>query len=114
MASAYAWADLVVCRAGALTVAELCAVGLPALFVPYPAAVDDHQTANARPMADAGAAVIIDESMLSAEVLAGQLRSWLSSRQELQVRAEKAHGLNKPGALTRITELCLEQAGVGT
>ena len=58
MATAYAWADIVVCRAGALTVAELCAVGLPALFVPYPGAVDDHQTANARPMADAGAAVI--------------------------------------------------------
>jgi len=111
MASAYAWADLVVCRAGALTVAELCAVGLPALFVPYPAAVDDHQTANARPMADAGAAVIIDQSMLSAEVLAGQLREWLSSRQELLAKAEKAHGLNRPGALTRITELCLEQAG---
>jgi len=100
-----------VCRAGALTVAELCAVGLPALFVPYPRAVDDHQTANARPMADAGAAVIIDESMLSAEVLAGQLREWLVSRQVLQARAEKAHGLDRPHALMRITELCLEQAG---
>jgi len=111
MAAAYAWADLVVCRAGALTVAELCAVGLPALFVPYPRAVDDHQTANARPMADAGAAVIIDESMLSAEVLAGQLREWLVSRQVLQARAEKAHGLDRPHALMRITELCLEQAG---
>ncbi len=110
MAMAYAWADLVVCRSGALTVAELCAVGLPALFVPYPAAVDDHQTANARPMADAGAAVIIDESMLSAEVLAGQLREWLSSRDELQGKAEKARGLARPNALMRITELCLEQA----
>ena len=90
MAATYAWADLVVCRAGALTVAELCAVGLPALFVPYPAAVDDHQTANARPMADAGAAVIIDESMLSADVLAGQLREWLSNRQELLDKAKKA------------------------
>ena len=111
MAEAYAWADLVVCRAGALTVAELCAVGLPALFVPYPAAVDDHQTANARPMADAGAAVIIDQSMLSAEVLAGQLRQWLSSRQELLARAEAAHRLDRPNALSRITELCLEHAG---
>jgi UDP-N-acetylglucosamine--N-acetylmuramyl-(pentapeptide) pyrophosphoryl-undecaprenol N-acetylglucosamine transferase len=111
MAAAYAWADLVVCRAGALTVAELCAVGLPALFIPYPAAVDDHQTANARPMADAGAAVIIDESMLSAEVLAGQLRDSLSSRQALLVKAEKAHELSRPSALARITELCLEQAG---
>ena len=112
MASAYAWADLVVCRAGALTVAELCAVGLPALFIPYPAAVDDHQTANARPMADAGAAVIIDESLLSAEVLAEQLKAWLSNRSELQAKAERARGLAKPNALLRITELCLEQAGV--
>jgi UDP-N-acetylglucosamine--N-acetylmuramyl-(pentapeptide) pyrophosphoryl-undecaprenol N-acetylglucosamine transferase len=112
MAGAYAWADLVVCRSGALTVAELCAVGLPALFVPFPGAVDDHQTANARPMADAGAAVIIDESMLSAQVLAGQLREWLSSREKLQARAEKARGLAKPKALARITELCLQQAGI--
>ena len=112
MAAAYAWADLVVCRSGALTVAELCAVGLPALFVPFPGAVDDHQTANARPMADAGAAIIIDESMLSAAVLAEQLRDWLESRAELQRKAEKARDLAKPSALTRITELCLQQAGV--
>ena len=111
MAAAYAWADLVVCRAGALTVAELCAVGLPALFVPYPGAVDDHQTANARPMADAGAAIIIDQSMLSADVIAAQLGEWLSSRQDLLVKAERAHGLDRPSALARITELCLEQAG---
>ena len=112
MAAAYAWADLVVCRAGALTVAELCSVGLPALFVPYPGAVDDHQTANARPMADAGAAVIIDESMLSAAVLAAQLDEWLTDRGDLLAKAEKARGLDRPRALSRITELCLEQAGV--
>jgi len=112
MASAYAWADLVVCRAGALTVAELCAVGLPALFIPYPAAVDDHQTANARPMADAGAAVIIDERLLTDEVLARLLHDWLSSREDLQEKARIAHGLARPNALLRITELCLEQAGV--
>ncbi len=112
MAAAYAWADLVVCRSGALTVAELCAVGLPALFVPFPGAVDDHQTANARPLADAGAAVIIDESMLSAEVLADQLRAWLSSREQLQAKAEAARKLARPGALARITEICLQQAGV--
>ena len=112
MAAAYAWADIVVCRAGALTVAELCSVGLPALFVPYPGAVDDHQTANARPLAAAGAAVIIDESMLDADVLAGQLDEWLTDRGELLARAEKAHALDQPRALARITELCLEQAGV--
>jgi UDP-N-acetylglucosamine:LPS N-acetylglucosamine transferase len=63
-------------------------------------------------MADAGAAVIIDESMLSASVLADQLRAWLGSREQLQLKAEKARSLAKPSALQRITELCLQQAGV--
>lgn len=111
MASAYAWADLVVCRAGALTVAELSAAGLPAIFVPYPAAVDDHQTANAMPMAEAGAAAIMAERDLSDESLAGLLRSWLTNRNELKARAAKARTLAKPDALDRITGLCLELAG---
>ncbi len=112
MADAYAWADLVICRAGALTVAELCAVGVPALFVPYPAAVDDHQTANAGPMAEAGAAMIIPESELTPEYLAALLRDWLQSRAALQQRATKARALACPDSLGRITEICLEQAGV--
>jgi UDP-N-acetylglucosamine--N-acetylmuramyl-(pentapeptide) pyrophosphoryl-undecaprenol N-acetylglucosamine transferase len=112
MAEVYAWADLVVCRAGALTVAELCAAGLPALFVPYPAAVDDHQTANARPMEAAGAAAIISESDLTPELLAERLRDWLQSRAMLLQRAESARALAKPNSLNRIAELCLEQAGV--
>ncbi len=112
MAEAYAWADLVVCRSGALTVAELCAVGLPALLVPYPAAVDDHQTANARPMADAGAALIVEESGLTEESLAEHLKHWLRDRAELQARAEKARALATPDALSRITDICLQQAGV--
>ncbi len=111
MAAAYAWADLVICRAGALTVAELCAVGVPALFVPYPAAVDDHQTANARPMAEAGAALIIPEAELTPERLADLLREWLQSRAGLQQRAAKARALAVPDSLQRITEICLEQAG---
>ncbi len=112
MAEVYAWADLVICRAGALTVAELCAAGLPALFVPYPGAVDDHQTANARPMEDAGAATIIQESELAPGMLAGLLRDWLQSRATLLRRAEKARTLAKPNSLSRITQICLEQAGV--
>jgi UDP-N-acetylglucosamine--N-acetylmuramyl-(pentapeptide) pyrophosphoryl-undecaprenol N-acetylglucosamine transferase len=112
MAAAYAWADLVICRAGALTIAELCAVGVPALLVPYPAAVDDHQTANARPMADAGAGVIIQETELTPESLADLLREWLQSRAELLQRAAKARALSTPGSLQRITEICLEQGGV--
>ncbi len=111
MAAAYSWADMVVCRAGALTVAELCAAGLPAIFVPYPAAVDDHQTANARPMSEAGAAAIVQESDLTPAVLADLLDDWLSSRDALRTRAEKSRSLAAPNALGRITELCLLQAG---
>jgi len=111
MAEAYSWADMVVCRAGALTVAELCAAGLPAIFVPYPAAVDDHQTANARPMSDAGAAAIVQEAELTPAVLAGLLGDWLASRETLLRRAEKARSLAASNALDRITELCLAQAG---
>ncbi|MBT8094213.1 MAG: undecaprenyldiphospho-muramoylpentapeptide beta-N-acetylglucosaminyltransferase [Gammaproteobacteria bacterium] len=111
MAEAYAWADLVICRAGALTVAELCAVGLPALFVPYPAAVDDHQTANARPMADAGAAMIVPEREITPTYLADLLREWLQSRAELQQKAARARAMSQPDALDRIAGICLAQAG---
>jgi UDP-N-acetylglucosamine--N-acetylmuramyl-(pentapeptide) pyrophosphoryl-undecaprenol N-acetylglucosamine transferase len=111
MAEAYSWADLVVCRAGALTVAELCAAGVPAIFVPYPSAVDDHQTANARPMSEAGAAMTIQQSDLTAPLLAATLREWLQSRAALLQRAEAARKLSRPDALSRITALCLEQAG---
>jgi UDP-N-acetylglucosamine--N-acetylmuramyl-(pentapeptide) pyrophosphoryl-undecaprenol N-acetylglucosamine transferase len=114
MATAYAWADLVVCRAGALTVAELCAVGLPALFIPYPSAVDDHQTANARPMADADAAVIIQERDLTDQALADLLVSWLCDRSVLQSRAARARALSRPDSLNRITAICLELAGAAS
>jgi UDP-N-acetylglucosamine--N-acetylmuramyl-(pentapeptide) pyrophosphoryl-undecaprenol N-acetylglucosamine transferase len=109
MAEAYAWADLVICRAGALTVAEIAAAGLPAIFVPFPWAVDDHQTANARPMTDAGAAALIPEKDLN-----GLLRQWLSSREELLARARKSRQLARPDALRRITSYCLEAAGAMT
>ena len=111
MAGAYNWADLVVCRAGALTVAEIAAAGLPAIFIPFPAAVDDHQTANATPMAKAGAATIIDESVLSAESLADTLRGWLGSREQLRERAGIARSFATPDALADITNACLELAG---
>ena len=111
MAEAYAWADLVICRAGALTIAELCAVGVPALLVPYPAAVDDHQTANARPLVQAGAAKIVQDSELTPGYLAELLREWLQSRAALGERAARARALACPDALRRITEVCLQQAG---
>ncbi|MDX1508135.1 MAG: undecaprenyldiphospho-muramoylpentapeptide beta-N-acetylglucosaminyltransferase [Woeseiaceae bacterium] len=113
MASTYAWADLVICRAGALTVAEICAVGLPALFVPYPSAVDDHQTKNATPLVDAGAATIIPEKDLTENTLSGFLRDWLLERPELQARAEKARSLAIPDALERITSTVVRAASAG-
>ena len=111
MAEAYGWADFVVCRAGALTVAELCAAGLGAIFIPYPAAVDDHQTANARAMQDEGAALIIAEQDLTPERLAAEIRDW-SDRNRLLERANAARSLAHPDALERITAVCMEQAGV--
>jgi UDP-N-acetylglucosamine--N-acetylmuramyl-(pentapeptide) pyrophosphoryl-undecaprenol N-acetylglucosamine transferase len=111
MAAVYAWADLVVCRAGALTVAELSAAGLPAIFVPFPAAVDDHQTANAQAMVNAGAAAIIAEKDLGETALAALLTEWLASRDGLCRRAETARSLAAPDALSRITESCLALAG---
>ena len=112
MAAAYAWADVVVCRAGALTVAEVCAAGLPAIFIPFPHAVDDHQTANAQPLAAANAAIIIDESELTPASLAEQLTQWLQGRPALVERANKARGVARPEALKSITDTCLSVAGV--
>jgi UDP-N-acetylglucosamine--N-acetylmuramyl-(pentapeptide) pyrophosphoryl-undecaprenol N-acetylglucosamine transferase len=111
MADAYGWADLVICRAGALTVAELAAAGLAAIFVPFPAAVDDHQTANAGPMVAVSAAVTIAERDLNDEALADVLAEWLGSRDGLCQRAERARSLAMPDALDRITGSCLELAG---
>ena len=111
MAGAYAWADLVICRAGALTVAELSAAGLPAIFIPFPAAVDDHQTANARPLVDAGAAEILQQRDMNRESLAALLKDWLGSRDALVERARRSRALAMPDSLGRITGFCLEAAG---
>jgi UDP-N-acetylglucosamine--N-acetylmuramyl-(pentapeptide) pyrophosphoryl-undecaprenol N-acetylglucosamine transferase len=111
MAGAYAWADLVICRAGALTVAELSAAGLPAIFVPFPAAVDDHQTANAQALVEAGAAAILQQADMTDQSLAGLLESWLSSRESLLERARSSRELAMPDALGRITDHCLAAAG---
>ncbi len=112
MAEAYGWADVIVCRAGALTVAEVAAVGLPAVFVPFPHAVDDHQTANARSLADAGAAIVLQESELDAERLARVLQTWFADREQLVKRARLSRAQAKPDALEKITDICLEAAGV--
>jgi UDP-N-acetylglucosamine--N-acetylmuramyl-(pentapeptide) pyrophosphoryl-undecaprenol N-acetylglucosamine transferase len=107
MAGAYAWADLVICRAGALTVAELAAAGVASILVPFPHAVDDHQTGNGRFLADAGAAILLPQEELTPERLA-DLRH-LSRGQLLQM-AEKARALARPDAAETVAQACEEIA----
>jgi UDP-N-acetylglucosamine--N-acetylmuramyl-(pentapeptide) pyrophosphoryl-undecaprenol N-acetylglucosamine transferase len=111
MAAAYAWADLVVCRAGALTVSELAAAGVPAILVPFPYAVDDHQTRNARHLTDAGAAVLVPQAELSPERLAGLLEEFIrTGRERLRAMAESARRLAQPEATALVTRQCLAAA----
>ncbi len=109
MAAAYGWADLVLCRAGALTVAELAAAGIGAILVPFPFAVDDHQTANARFLEQGGAARVIQQAELSAETLAMSLRELLGDRQRLLAMAEAARRLASTGAAEQVARACLER-----
>jgi len=107
MAAAYAWADLVVCRAGALTLAELAAAGVGSVLVPFPFAVDDHQTANARAWVNAGAALLLPETDASADCLAILLRDLLGDRAHLLAMAQAARTLAKPNATAQIADACL-------
>jgi len=110
MAGTYAWADLAVCRAGALTLAELTACGLGALLVPFPHAVDDHQTRNAEALVAAGAAELIQERDLNTKDLAQRLAVLLGNRPKLLAMAEAAHALAKPDAAADIARACVEVA----
>ena len=108
MANALAEADLLICRAGAMTVAEVAAVGVPALFVPLPGAIDDHQTANARWLADHGAAEVKAQSALTAQWLA----EWLltQDREQLLEMANLARAMALPGATHAIADVCEQLA----
>jgi UDP-N-acetylglucosamine--N-acetylmuramyl-(pentapeptide) pyrophosphoryl-undecaprenol N-acetylglucosamine transferase len=114
MAAAYAWADLVICRAGALTVAELAVVGVAAILVPYPHATDDHQTGNARFLADAGAAILQPQDTLNPQRLAVLLDDFAARRELLLEMACRARALALPQAARRVAELCLQAAGFST
>ena len=109
MAAAYADADLVICRAGALTVAELAAAGVASLLVPFPYAVDDHQTGNARFLADRGGAYLLPQSELTPDRLAGILSSL--DRGRLLHMAENARALAKPLAAVAVAHVCAELGG---
>lgn len=111
IAAAYAWADLVVCRAGALTVAELAAAGVASVLVPFPAAVDDHQTLNARFLADAGAAELLPQADLSAARLAQSLRAYTADRARVREMADAARRLARPHAAADLAAACVAAAG---
>ncbi|MGH8352397.1 MAG: undecaprenyldiphospho-muramoylpentapeptide beta-N-acetylglucosaminyltransferase [Pseudomonas sp.] len=110
MARAYAWADLVVCRAGALTVSELAAAGLPSLLVPLPHAIDDHQTRNADYLAREGAAFLLPQATTGAADLAARLTEVLMQPERLNSMASTARRLAKPDATRRVVDICLEVA----
>ena len=107
MTTAYRWADLVICRAGAMTIAELAAAGVAAILVPFPHAVDDHQTANARYLADAGAARLLPDSALATDLLP-LLQTLVRDRAGLLDMALRARAAALPDAATTVARQCLE------
>src|SRR5574340_789216 len=109
MAAMYGWCDVVLCRAGALTVAELAAAGVASILVPYPHAVDDHQTGNARFLSERGAAVLLPQQDLTPARLAGLLQDL--DRPKLLAMAEAARAQAKPEATWRVAKVCMELAG---
>ena len=107
MAGAYEWADLVICRSGALTVAELAAAGVASILVPFPHAVDDHQTGNARFLVNVGGAFLLPQTELTPDAIA-LIRNY--SRGQLLEMAEKARSLAKPDATEEVANICAESA----
>ena len=108
-AEAYAWADIVICRAGAMTIAELAAAGVASILVPYPYAVDDHQTFNARYLSDADAAVLLPQKDFTAERLLDVISDL--NREKIINIASNARRLGMPESTRLVTEQCLIAAG---
>ncbi len=112
MARVYQNADLAVCRAGATTVAEMSALGIPALFIPFPHAADDHQVLNARTLCESGASEMIYENDLTAELLAERIFHLASHRSELEHMASKALAMGRPDAAEKIVDDCCMLLGL--
>jgi UDP-N-acetylglucosamine--N-acetylmuramyl-(pentapeptide) pyrophosphoryl-undecaprenol N-acetylglucosamine transferase len=111
MPAAYAQADLVICRSGAMTVSEIAACGVASCLIPFPHAIDDHQTANAKFLSDAKAAILLPQPALNPQDLALMIQNF--KREELKEMALRAHALAKPHATQRVAEVCADCAGVG-
>jgi UDP-N-acetylglucosamine--N-acetylmuramyl-(pentapeptide) pyrophosphoryl-undecaprenol N-acetylglucosamine transferase len=112
MPSVYAWADLVICRAGAMTVFELAAAGIASILVPYPHAVDDHQTYNAQYLVSAGAAIIRQQDELTPDWLIEVLNDFSANREKLLRMAIAARRLAIPDSAKAIADACLSAGGV--
>lgn len=108
MAAAYQWADLLICRSGAMTVSEVAAAGLPAIFVPLPHAIDDHQTANARYLTDAGAGVMLLQKELTAQNLATVIKEHLNELNTMRIAAKNKARLD---ATEAVAQICIMEAG---
>jgi UDP-N-acetylglucosamine--N-acetylmuramyl-(pentapeptide) pyrophosphoryl-undecaprenol N-acetylglucosamine transferase len=111
MAAAYAWADLVLCRAGAITLAEIACAGLPSILVPLPGAIDNHQYKNAEQFADEGAAILLPQNKLSADGLFAIVMSLVSDHKKLHHMSHEAKQLAEPHAAQRVAEICLQAGG---
>lgn len=109
MVSVYQWADLVICRAGAMTVSEVAAMGVPAIFIPLPGAIDDHQTANARYLADAGGCVLLPQKDLTAAKLVEEVTK---VRKQLTLMSNAAKQCARLDATEVVTDFCIAEAGV--
>jgi UDP-N-acetylglucosamine--N-acetylmuramyl-(pentapeptide) pyrophosphoryl-undecaprenol N-acetylglucosamine transferase len=110
MEDAYAWADFVICRSGALTIAELTAVGLGSLLIPFPHAIDDHQTCNGKLLVGQGAATMIQQSTLTPEILANEINAICTQPERRLNMAMRARELAKIGAAQQVAKACIEVA----
>ena len=112
MAEVYSWADLVICRAGAMTVFELAAVGVASVLVPYPYAVDDHQTANGQYLVDAGAAILVQQKEMDSDWLCNIVTQLMHQRDRLLEMAKAARLCSKPNAANEVAQMCMVAGGI--
>jgi len=108
MAEAYQWADVVICRAGALTVSELAAAGVGALLIPFPAAIDDHQTKNGQWLAENNAAIVLRQADLTPTVLVNELQRLIDNPSRLLAMATSSRALARADATARVADICEE------
>ncbi|HIG92125.1 MAG TPA: undecaprenyldiphospho-muramoylpentapeptide beta-N-acetylglucosaminyltransferase [Methylococcaceae bacterium] len=112
MAAIYSWADLIICRSGAMTVSEVAAVGLPSIMIPFPFAIDDHQTANAQYLADVNASILIAESELNAERLAKEIMYLIDEPSLLLEMGKATRQCAQVGATKAVAKACIEVVSI--